>query len=326
MFMSTTDTTVTAFQHQYPFDPSYGFQVNDLLALPKAFPNTDFATFWQKRYRQITTIQPTYHLNFIDNHGVYAIYELLYTTTENYQILGWLLIPKDEQVEKVIIIGHGYGGREQPDFHIQFPHTALCFPCFRGLGRSQCQVLPAMPDLHVLQGIADRERYIIGGCVDDLWLCVSVMQQHFPQAEGHIGYMGISFGGGIGALGVPWDGRISKVHFNVPTFGNQPLRLSLPSLGSANALSQYAKIHPEVIDTLTYFDAATAACYAEQPAHFATALFDPVVAPPGQFAIYNAWHGPKNLFLLEAGHFDYPNQGTQNALLLKELTDFFADL
>ena len=55
-------------------------------------------------------------------------------------------------------------------------------------------------------------------------------------------------------------------------------------------------------------------------------MFDPCVAPPGQFAIYNAISGEKQLFMLEAGHHSYPNQAQQETELLAELDAFFTTL
>jgi len=60
--------------------------------------------------------------------------------------------------------------------------------------------------------------------------------------------------------------------------------------------------------------------------HVAAALFDPVVAPPGQFAIYNALRCPKELFVLDAGHFEYPARIEQERRLLQSLELFFASL
>ncbi|MEZ5583004.1 MAG: hypothetical protein R3F37_09785 [Candidatus Competibacteraceae bacterium] len=36
-------------------------------------------------------------------------------------------------------------------------------------------------------------------------------------------------------------------------------------------------------------------------------MFDPAVPPPGQYAIYNALAGHKDLFVLQAGHFEHGN-------------------
>jgi len=65
--------------------------------------------------------------------------------------------------------------------------------------------------------------------------------------------------------------------------------------------------------------------HARVPVHVAAALFDPAVPPPGQFAVYNALGGPKELFVLTAGHFDYPAAEEENRRLREELVRFFAD-
>ena len=51
-----------------------------------------------------------------------------------------------------------------------------------------------------------------------------------------------------------------------------------------------------------------------------------MVAPPGQFAVHNAVPGEKELFVLNAGHFEYPQQAQQEAALLLELKRFFETL
>lgn len=60
--------------------------------------------------------------------------------------------------------------------------------------------------------------------------------------------------------------------------------------------------------------------------HVAPALFDPAVALPEQFAIYNALLGEQSLFVLEVGHFGYPQQPAQEQALLAVLATFFARL
>ncbi len=259
--------------------------------------------------------------------GTYAglkTYDIQYHSTDGFVIGGWLLEPEHQEVRQCIIVGHGYGGRSQPDYHFNIPHTAYLFPCFRGISRSRSDKVSDQPQWHVLHHIEDPNRYILGGCADDLWLAVSLMLQLYPHASDRIGYMGISFGGGIGALALPWDSRVHRIHLNVPTFGCHPLRIKLPSLGSANSVSNYVERLGHIPATLTYYDAAIAAGFTSQPLHIAAALFDPMVAPPGQFAIYNAWTGPKDLFLLDAGHYAYPRQELQNQQLLRELQQFFA--
>ena len=261
----------------------------------------------------------------VGKHAGYNVFDIWYRSTDGLTIGGRLLEPENRGVKQCLIVGHGYGGRDQPDYHFDIPETALLFPCFRGLSRSRCASVSDQPHLHVVHDIEDPERYIIGGCVDDLWLGVSLMQELYPEAASRIGYMGISFGGGVGALAIPWDNRIWRAHLNVPTFGCQALRLTLPTIGSGAAVTQYVEEHGHIPITLSYYDAATAATFGAQAIHIAAALFDPMVAPPGQFGIYNAWAGPKQLFLLDAGHFEYPRQIEQDAQLITQIQAFFTE-
>lgn len=112
----------------------------------------------------------------------------------------------------------------------------------------------------------------------------------------------------------------------MPTFGDNPLRLGLKTIGSGEAVQHYQLQHGNALETLQYYDAASAAQFIKQPMHIAAALFDPAVAPPGQFAIYNALPEEKSLTILEAGHFDYPNEAREEQALIKELDEFFSHL
>ncbi|WKJ88737.1 acetylxylan esterase [Methylomonas montana] len=314
---------MSSFDHYYNYDPGYGYSLDDLLSVPAPQEPDDFSLFWRDKYQATLAQSPQLILNYQCLRAGYKVYDISYQSTDGIRIAGWLLEPESQLITQCIVVGHGYGGREQPDYHLQIPGAALLFPCFRGISRSRCDNFPDQPSQHVVHGIDHPKNYIIGGCVEDLWLAVSALAKHYPAMVDSIGYMGISFGGGIGALAAPWDDRIKRVHLNVPTFGNQPLRLSLPTSGSAAALKAYSQQHHHVFDTLAYYDAAVSARYAWQPLHAAVALFDPVVAPPGQFAIYNAWAADKSLFVLDAGHFDYPRKFDQERQLISELQSFF---
>ena len=138
--------------------------------------------------------------------------------------------------------------------------------------------------------------------------------------------LGISFGGGIGALAAPWDSRIDRLYVQVPSFGHQALRLTLPCVGCGEAVHGYQLHHPfNVMETLAYYDAASAARYLRIPTLVAAALFDPAVPPPGQFAIYNAIpESLRRLFLLEAGHFDHAGKEAGERELQGEVARFLA--
>lgn len=327
--MSEEAETNVGFQTgQYDFDPTYGYSLKQLLNTEPPAEPSSFDTFWQKKYEQAQYVVPMPSIQDTNSEqSHWRIFDLSYTSTDDFQINGWLLIPKKGAIKRGFIVGHGYGGRNEPDFHLPFDDAVLMFPCFRGLSLSKKAPISADPFWHVLHNIDNLDKYIIGGCVDDLWLAVTSMLRLFPYLEGRLGYLGISFGGGIGALALAWEKRIARCHFNVPTFGHHPLRLKLKTLGSANSVQKVYQTDKEnIMNVLQYYDAANAAKRINMPVHCACAKFDPVVAPPGQFAIYNAIEAEKQLCVLDAGHYEYPGKSIQESRLLKKLSDFFSPL
>ena len=316
------------FQHQYAFDPSYGYTLESLLRVePPAEPD-DYCDFWQKKYQAVLA-SPTLLTRTASalTHADYCVEDVAFVSSNQTKIGGWLLTPKRGAVTKGVIVGHGYGGRDAPDFNLPFTNAAVLFLCFYGLSRSRCAGVSDNPAFHVLHNIDDRDRYILRNCVQDIWFGASALIQAFPQIAGHLAYSGISFGGGVGAMAVAWDNRFQRAALNVPSFGNQALRLSLPTTGSGAAVQVYYRYHRNLMATLQYYDAALAAKYINQELHLALAVFDPVVAPPGQFAIHNAAaNNVKKLFVLDAGHFEYPKKILQETQLFSELKLFFNDL
>jgi cephalosporin-C deacetylase len=314
--------------NEYGFDPSYGYSLPQLLEVKAPKEPKNFDAFWQARYQKALAINPNPHTKILnENQSGWRVFEISYTSTDNFPIRGWLLVPVSGVIKRGFVIGHGYGGRDEPDVHLPFTESAVLFPCFRGLGLSAQPAISSEPYWHVLHDINQVDRYILGGCVEDVWLGVSVMLMLFPQLAGHLGYLGISFSGGIGALALAWERRIARGHLNVPTFGQQPLRLRLPTRGSANSVQTYYRTHKkETLKVLRYYDAALAARRITMPMHCACALFDPCVAPPAQFAIYNTLAGSKYLYTLNAGHHGYAEQKQQEQELISALNQFFEPL
>ncbi len=185
--------------HDYPFDPSYGYSLKRLLAVVAPEAPADFEGFWKARYEKAMTVEPEPVLKpkGRTKQG-WRLHELVYRSTGAARIGGWCLTPAAGTVERVIVVLHGYGGREGPDFQWPFENTALLFPCARGIGRSPYPPVSANSLWHVLHDIQDRDRYVHGGCVDDVWLGVGAALRLFPQAVGRVGLIGASFGGGIG--------------------------------------------------------------------------------------------------------------------------------
>ncbi len=312
--------------HPFAFDPTYGLGLDELRAVrpPQAPP--EFDAFWRARYTSALAIHPQPQLSAsASSHPDWLVHDITYTSTGKFPIGGWLLLPRTGVVRRGLVVGHGYGGREQPDFDISVADTAVLFPCFRGLSRSRRPPISSDPAWHVLHDIDKPHQYILGGCVEDVWLGVSVLTTLYPELAGRIGYSGTSFGGGIGALAVAFERRIDRAHLVVPTFGNMPLWLNLPTVGSGNAVQSYAKTHENVLETLRLFDAACAAMRTRIPLLVAVARFDPAVAPPCQFAVANARPPSSHheTFVLDAGHFDYPGAAQQHARFAEQVRQFF---
>lgn len=314
---------------QYDFDPTYGYSLEQLLAVsPPAREPVDFDRFWQNRYQKALNLKPQIHLK-AQHHAAmdWRIFEISYLSADEFLIHGWLLIPASGIIERGFIIGHGYGGRDAPDFHLPFKNAALLFPCFRGLSRSSRPDISTEPFWHIRHHLDSVEKYILGGCVADIWTATSALLHLYPSLKGHLGYLGISFAGGIGAMALAYEKRIARGHLNIPTFGHQLLRLRFKTLGSGNSVQQFCRGHKkQTIRVLRYYDAAIAAKRISIPMHCACAKFDPYVAPPGQFAIFNALACQKQLYVRDAGHHSYTDEQQQEQNLLVELESFFNPL
>ena len=312
-------------RHDYPFDPTYGHDLAALLSITAPEEPAGFAEFWHDLHTAARTVDVAPVLREVSSPQPQTrVFEIEFTSLGDVRIGGWLTYPCDEPVERGAVAGHGYGGREGPDFHLPLPRAAIIFPCARGISRSACTSVSSNPLRHVLHGIRQRETYILGGCAaDTVWCAASALLEQFPVAAQRLEYLGISFAGGVGALALPWDERFHRAHLNVPSFGHHPLRMNCPCAGSGEAIRMYQRRTGQALATLCYFDAAVAARHLRIPLHVAAARFDPAVPPPGQFAIYNALAGHRELFVLQAGHFDHQGRAAEEMRLQDALAYFF---
>ncbi|MFJ5682769.1 acetylxylan esterase [Streptomyces sp. NPDC093099] len=304
---------MSAFVHGFPFDPAYGRTLDELLVIAAPAPPEGFDTFWRDRYEAALRVGTAPAVGpQEDERDGFRIFGVSFTSVGGLRLGGWLVLPAEGPVRYGCVIGHGYGGRQEAgrDVPLPLPGGAAILPCVRGMGsRSRRPGIPGDADRHVLHGVDSRDTYVIGDCVADLWCAASALLDLVPElvtARGpRLAYAGESLGGGLGALALPWDDRFACGRLTVPTFGDHPLRLTLPCAGSGEAVRAHYRDHPGIMDVLPYFDAATAASRIRIPMLVAPALFDPSVPPPGQFAVYNALAGPRELHVLTAGHFEH---------------------
>ena len=302
------------FAHSFPFDPAYGYDRERLLTVNAAPEPAGFAAFWRQKYAEARAeaCEPQMTLSPRQSVRGFQVYEVSFRSLGGQRIGGWISLPRDRPITRGLVISHGYDGRTGPDAEVPAADAAAIYPCARGLGASADPAIPADPLQHVLQGIESRDTYVHLGCAADVWAAATALIELVPASAARLAYLGASFGGGIGALALPWDDRFRRAYLAVPSFGNHPLRLELPCIGSGEAVRQYAQIHPEVRSVLAYFDASVAARHVRIPTLVAAALFDPAVPPPGQFAVHQGLAGPKALLTLPAAHFAYAGEAEDN--------------
>lgn len=288
-------------------DPTYGYDQTRLLQVSYPAGPSDFDAFWQDIYAQALALPLNLEKRVLKSpNPLFELWEVKFDAFGGARIGAWITIPKNAIPQRGFVVGHGYGGRSEPDFNLPGPPAVTILPCARGFHLSATPGIPGDGHKHVLIGIEDRETYVHRGCVTDLWAAASVLRTLFPEASQNLHYFGGSFGGGMGALMLPWDNRFSRAFLDVPSFGNHPLRVTMPCIGSGESVRKYYKKRPEVLEVMAYYDAATAASRIKIPVFVAAALSDPAVPPPGQFAVYNAIPGEKELFVRQTGHPDTP--------------------
>jgi cephalosporin-C deacetylase len=217
---------------------------------PLPEPPADLAAFWRERRRRAEAVDPEPRVvEQVVTDGIRRL-RLTYRSTDEVRIGAWVTMPADGAVERCVVRLHGYGGLAEADVrHPALERTAVIWPCLRGMG--ELSRAPGLSDVsreHVLRGIASRDDYIHGGCVDDVWLAVDALAGVVPDAVGRrtaagaararVGLVGGSFGGGIGVMAAAWDERVAAVVLEVPSFGNHPVRVRIPCEGSGQAVRE----------------------------------------------------------------------------------------
>ncbi|GAB6859327.1 acetylxylan esterase family protein [Microbacterium xylanilyticum] len=291
-------------------DGTYGF---DLPALRRVEPvpvPDGFADRWRAWRAQAQRMDASPERTPVGEQDGRRLSIVEHAGADGTRLRAWLAEPIDGPARIGVVHGHGYGGRAAPDFARVPDDAAVIFPVARGLGALNTGVgAPSTRDDHVVAGLEDPDRSVLGLCARDLWLAADALCTLAGPLP--LAYVGESFGGGIGALALPWDDRYIAATLIVPSFGQHDERLAVRCLGSGEALRRHVQAHPAARDVLRLFDASTAMLLNRIPVRVEAALWDANVPPQGQFAIANAVArsaGPLELAVLPAGHAVYPGR------------------
>ncbi len=298
-------------QNDLDHDPTFGYDLPALqsIAPPDGVPS-DFQDFWEDTYRQSREMETQLDPHFVAVKTSVAkllVHEVSYRSWDGFRTGAWLVEPENDPPKGLMVVGHGYGGRETPEFGWTRRGYAALYVCARGFHLSARSGWPDQAAEHVIHHIDCRASYILRGCVAELWHAGALLIQRYPALAEKLVYCGGSFGGGLGALMLPWDKRFKRAHLGVPTFGHHPLRLDLQRGGSGLSVRNYWLEHPEVQEVLRYYDASTAATFIKIPVHTQAAMFDPGVCPPGQWSVANAIQTEgSEIDVIPCAHFEMP--------------------
>lgn len=286
------------------FDGSYGFTLDTLRSVEPVEPDEHFAARWRgwrAQARAVDAAPQVLSTVTVDDRPV-SLIEL--SGADGVRLRAWFVEPGSGPARVGVVHGHGYGGRDAVDLRRVPADAAAVFPVARGLGALNVDVgAPENRRAHVLTGLDDPDAYVIGLCARDLWLAADALVALAGDAP--LYYVGESFGGGLGALAVPWDERFIGATLVVPTFGQYDERLAVRCLGSGSFQRSWVRRHPEAREQLRLFDASTSAGFFRIPVRVEAALWDQYVPPQSQFSVANAVRDLE-LHVLPAGHAEYP--------------------
>jgi cephalosporin-C deacetylase len=279
------------------------FTREELLQIKGDTPVEGFKAFWEKQYADARNWKCSYNIEseLWSPDPDCRIYRLRYTSIDGFSIGAWIVRPAISTGGA--LIAHGYGHPATPPL-VSTPGRTSIMPCVRGLGLSQCKEIPWQLGKHALFGFEDPEKYVITGGVRDLWIALTIMVDMFPDTADNILCTGGSLGGAMGAMCIPWDERIHYGDLNIPTLGGRILLAHETSPdGPGEARRQKALASEAGMRIIDFCNASAAAQFIRVPTLITPALSDPVVPPPGQFAVANAIPEAFRIMRIrEAGH------------------------
>ncbi|MFJ4223063.1 acetylesterase [Microbacterium sp. NPDC089695] len=286
------------------FDGTYGLDERMLRQIAPVTPPPDLAKTWRRWRAEANGVAAAPRTLSTGTHEGRAVSVVEHAGVDGIRLRSWVVGPTSGVARVGVVHSHGYGGRDAIDLARVPDDAAAIFPVARGLPTLNAGVgAPEPVEQHVLAGIDDPDRYVLGLCARDLWLAGDVLQEIAGDLP--LYYVGESFGGGIGALALPWDDRHIGATLIVPSFGQYDERLAVPCLGSGEVVRAHVAAHPEARDALRLFDASSTIGFADIPVRVEAALWDQYVPPPGQFGVANA-ASDLELAVLPAGHAEHP--------------------
>ena len=82
------------FKHGYGFDPSYGYDLAQLLAVRAPERPPDFADYWRARHARVIAHDPRPQMRASGSHGRWQVFDLHFSGADGVKLGGWVLLPR----------------------------------------------------------------------------------------------------------------------------------------------------------------------------------------------------------------------------------------
>ena len=103
------------FRHDYPFDPTHGYDLDALLAVVPPEPPADFALFWSDLQARARTVSVAPTLRELPSPQPRTrVFAVTFTSLDGMRIGGWLTRPRGEPVERGVVRPRRPGRRRGP--------------------------------------------------------------------------------------------------------------------------------------------------------------------------------------------------------------------
>lgn len=238
------------------------------------------------------------------------IFDLTFRGFGGQPVRAWLRTPRGDRTGLGVVVefvGYG-GGRGQAEDSLFWSACGYAHLVMdtRGQGSSwrsgdtgdDAWTGPQGPGM-MTKGIDQPETYYYRRLFTDAVRAIESAQALLSPTR--IVSYGVSQGGGVAVAAAALSTLAGAVVANVPFLCDFPRALTVTDSDPYAEIIRYLAIHSEkeasVYNTLRYFDVVNFARRSTAPALFATALMDTICPPSTVFGAYNAYAGPKEMFV-----------------------------
>lgn len=281
----------------------------------------DFQEFWKDVMEQLAGVSLDARItpdSLRSNEDV-LVSQATYRSLDGLEIATWYCVPaKGEGPFPAILYLPGYKG--EPSLRRDWGAKGVIHltVSVRGKLRSNSRFNPGYPGL-LTHGIESRDTYGYRGVIADCVKAVDFLLSRPEVDNQRIYACGSSQGGGLTLITTALRSEIRAGVSGYPFLCCFPESMSMFRSYPYDELSCYARAYPDrvpqMLETLSYFDAVNFVEWIKCPMVVGIAMDDEVCPPETSYAAYQGLGGPKELWLFpNSGHgnaHDYPAKESQ---------------